>query len=287
MRLLRVLRATGLGLCAALCVSALSLQAQQINTRPTVVKKDSLTRVQRFGIVEGVVTDTNLVPLAGAEVSILRTTLRLTTHAGGRFRVNAVPSGQYLLIVKRIGYRPASQVIDVPELDTVRLSYTLERAVVSELDTIRVMAKSQSKRMDAFDARRKAGLGEFMTVDEINKRNSVYATELVRKFQSVNVQLVQSSKGAQQKHYPVSRRATGSLSAMPTALGEEPIPAGVCVLTVFVDDVMMPTPFDLDLLPSPRELQGIEVDSGPATIPPPSHWLNRGGGGTLAWAKGR
>ena len=287
MRLLRVLRATGLGLCAALCVSALSLQAQQINTRPTVVKKDSLQRLPRFGIVEGVVTDTNLVPLAGAEVSILRTTLRLTTQAGGRFRVNAVPSGQYLLIVKRIGYRPASQVIDVPELDTVRLSYTLERAVVSELDTIRVMAKSQSKRMDAFDARRKAGMGEFMTVDEINKRNSVYATELVRKFQSVNVQLVQSSKGAQQKYYPVSRRATGSLSAMPTALGEEPIPAGVCVLTVFVDDVMMPTPFDLDLLPSPRDLQGIEVYSGSATIPPQYNGLNRGCGVMLVWTKDR
>jgi len=287
MRLSRFPRATGLGLCAALCVSALSLRAQQINTRPTVAKKDSLQRLPRFGIVEGVVMDTNLVPLAGAEVSILRTTLRLTTQAGGRFRVNAVPSGQYLLIVKRIGYRPASQVIDVPELDTVRLSYTLERAVVSELDTIRVMAKSQSKRMDAFDARRKAGMGEFMSVDEINKRNSVYATELVRKFQSVNVQLVQSSKGAQQKHYPVSRRATGSLSAMPTALGEEPIPAGVCVLTVFVDDVMMPTPFDLDLLPSPRDLQGIEVYSGSATIPPQYNGLNRGCGVMLVWTKDR
>ena len=286
MRPPRLLRAA-LGHCAALCVLALALQAQQINARPTVAKKDSLQRAPRFGIVEGVVTDTNLVPLAGAEVSVLRTTLKLTTQASGRFRVNAVPSGQYLLIVKRIGYRPASQVIEVPEADTVRLSYTLERAVFSALDTVRVMAKSQSRRMDAFDARRKAGLGEFMTVDEINKRNSVYATELVRKFQSVNVQLVQSSKGAQQKYYPVSRRATGSLSAMPQALGEEPIPAGVCVLAVFVDDVMMPTPFDLDLLPSPRDLQGIEVYSGSATIPPQYNGLNRGCGVMLVWTKDR
>ena len=281
------LRAALLGLCGALCALALPLQAQQIHTRPTVAKKDSLQRALRFGMVEGVVTDTNLVPLAGAEISVLRTTLKLTTQAGGRFRVNAVPSGQYLLIVKRIGYRPASQVIEVPESDTVRLAFTLDRAIVSELDTIRVMAKSQSRRMDAFDARRKAGVGEFMTVDEINKRNSVYATELIRKFQSVNVQLVQSSKGSQQKHYPVSRRATGSLNAMPSALGEEPIPAGVCVLTVFVDDVMMPTPFDLDLLPSPRDLQAIEVYSGSATIPAQYNGLNRGCGVMLVWTKDR
>jgi hypothetical protein len=287
MRTPRLLRAALLGLCAALCGLALPVQAQQINTRPTTAKRDSLPRAPRFGIVEGVVTDTNLVPLAGAEVTILRTTLRLTTQAGGRFRVNAVPSGQYLLIVKRIGYRPASQVVEVPESDTVRLSYTLERAIVSELDTVRVMAKSQSRRMDAFDARRKLGFGEFMGVDEINKRNSVYATELVRKFQSVNVQLVQSSKGSQQKYYPVSRRATGSLNAMPAAPGEEPIPAGVCVLTVFVDDVMRPTPFDLDLLPSPRDLQAIEVYAGSATIPPQYNGLNRGCGVMLVWTKDR
>jgi hypothetical protein len=281
------MRAALVGVVAALCVLARPLQAQQINRRPITAKKDSLQRMPRFGIVEGVVTDTNLVPLAGAEVTILRTTLKLTTQAGGRFRVNAVPSGQYLLIVKRLGYRPASQVVEVPESDTVRLSYTLERAVVSALDTVRIMAKSQSRRMDEFDARRKLGFGEFMGVDEINKRNSVYATELIRKFQSVNVQLVQSSKGTQQKYYPVSRRATGSLNSMPSAPGEEPIPAGVCVLTVFVDDVMMPTPFDLDLLPSPRELQAIEVYAGSATIPPQYNGLNRGCGVMLVWTKDR
>jgi hypothetical protein len=39
---------------------------------------------------------------------------------------------------------------------------------------------------------------------------------------------------------------------VPSAVGEEPVP----------------TPFDLDMLPSPRDLQAIEVYSGSATIPP-------------------
>lgn len=279
--------------CTALASLSLGLavsapaKAQRVNARPSAVKPDSGKRIARFGAVEGVVSDTNLVPLAGAEISVLRTTLRLTTQASGRFRVNAVPAGQYLLIVKRAGYRPASQVIDVPELDTVRVSYTLERAMLAELDTVRVVAKSQSKRMDEFDARRQLGIGEFMGAEEINKRNSVYATELLRKFGTINVQLVQGSRGTQQKYYPVSRRATGSLTSMPSAVGEEPIPAGVCVLSVFVDDVPMPTPFDLDLLPSPRDLQAIEVYSGSATIPPRYNGLNRGCGVMLVWTKDR
>jgi hypothetical protein len=270
----------------ALAVAA-PVQAQVINTRPLAPKKDSLQRTAHFGTIEGIVTDTNLVPLGGAEISILRTTFKLATQSSGRFRVNAVPQGQYLLIVKRIGYRPATTVVDVPESDTVRLSYTLERALVAELDTVRITAKSLSKRMEEFEARRKFGIGEFMGPEEIDKRNSVFATELIRKFSTINVQMVQSSKGPQSKYYPVSRRATGSLNAMPSAPGEEPIPAGVCVLSVFVDNIPMPTPFDLDLLPSPRDLQAIEVYSGSATIPPQFNGLNRGCGVMLVWTKDR
>jgi hypothetical protein len=40
----------------------------------------------------------------------------------------------------------------------------------------------------------------------------------------------------------------------------------VCMVTVVVADVAIPTPFNLGDLPSPRDLQAIDVDSGAATI---------------------
>jgi hypothetical protein len=60
---------------------------------------------------------------------------------------------------------------------------------------------------------------------------------------------------------------------------------GACPMLVFVDEVMMPTPFNLDLLPSPRELAGLEVYNGPATIPPRFNSYNASCGILLVWTK--
>ncbi len=43
---------------------------------------------------------------------------------------------------------------------------------------------------------------------------------------------------------------------------------GACPMQVYLDQVPLPSPFNLDLLPPPRDLAGIEVYAGPATIPP-------------------
>jgi hypothetical protein len=56
-------------------------------------------------------------------------------------------------------------------------------------------------------------------------------------------------------------------------------------MTVFVDNIAMPTPFNLDLLPSPRNLMGIEVYNGAATMPPQFSGMNRGCGVILVWTK--
>ena len=226
--------------------------------------------VQRlFGAIDGVVSDTNLTPIQAAEVSILRTTLKIGTGPNGRFRITKVTPGQYLLIVRRVGFRPASAIIDVPANDTVRLSYTLERN--TSLDTVRITAQKQSARLAEFQERRKLGFGEFMGLEEIDKRNSVYATELFRKFQSVNVS--PSVTSALPIYYALSKREGGTISL------------GACPFVVYVDRVPMPTPFNLELLPSPRDLAGIEVYNGASTIPPQYSGMNRGCGVILVWTK--
>jgi hypothetical protein len=47
----------------------------------------------------------------------------------------------------------------------------------------------------------------------------------------------------------------------------------------------MPTPFNLDLLPTPKSLAGIEVYAGSATIPPQFNGMNHGCGVILVWTK--
>ncbi len=195
------------------------------------------------GAIDGVVTDTNLVSLADATASILGSSVQVVTGANGRFRILALPAGQYILVVRRLGYAPSSTVLQVVGGDTLRMSFALER-IMTALDTVTVTAKRYSMRMTEFEGRRKAGFGQFMTQGEIEKRNSVFTSDLVRTFTSVRVLPPSNGPG----HYAFSIRSG-------------------CAFKVFIDGVAVPTPTNLDDLPSPMNYAGIEVYSGAATIP--------------------
>jgi hypothetical protein len=110
-----------------------------------------------------------------------------------------------------------------------------------------------------------------MTSEEIAQRNSVYATELFRKFLSVNVSPSRTTSITQ--YFALSRREGGN----PTL--------GACPMQMYLDQVPLPNPFNLDLLPSPKEIVGIEVYPGSATIPPQFNGYNRGCGIILVWTK--
>lgn len=255
---------------ALLTLAVLVSPTAQAQLRPTGTGPAPLTPIVR-GTIDGVVSDTGLVPIQAAFVSILGTKVRVGTGPNGRFRITNIPAGQYLVIVRRVGYHPTSGVIDVPPSDTVRLAYTLEKLRPNELQTVVVTANSPSSRMVGFEARRKAAVGEFMTADQINARNSVFTTELIRNFKSVNVS--PNHANAITTYYALSHREGGSPST------------GACPMQVYLDQVPLPTPFNLDLLPQPRDIAGIEVYAGAATIPPEFNGYNRGCGVILVWTK--
>lgn len=192
------------------------------------------------GTIDGVVTDTSLAPLADATAWILGSDIRVATGANGRFRMVGLPPGEYILIVRRLGYAVSSTVARVTERDTLRASFMLER-VATELDPIVVAASHAPTRMAEFEHRRKLGEGQFMTQTEIEKRNEPLTSDLLRTFMSVAV--------------------------AGTAFNRRMLPTRSCPFQFFVDGVAIPTPkIDVEL-PSPKELAGIEVYANSATIP--------------------
>lgn len=252
----------------ALCLVPAASHAQARITPPGSRPDTGISR--SLGVVDGIVSDTNLVPLQAAFVSILGTRIRVGTGPNGRFRITRVPAGQYLVIVRRIGYRPTSAVIDVAAQDTARLSYTLEQ-VVTELSPVTVTERPTSLKLADFLARKKLGFGQFMTQEQIHAQNAVFSTELFRRFTGINV----SPNRARQltEFFALSQREGGN----PTV--------GACPMAVLLDDVPLPTPFNLDLLPPPRDLFGIEVYAGSSTIPAKYNGSNRGCGVILVWTK--
>ncbi|HEY4217354.1 MAG TPA: carboxypeptidase regulatory-like domain-containing protein [Gemmatimonadaceae bacterium] len=226
---------------------------------------------RRVGTIDGFVGDTALMPVHAAFVSIPGTAIRIGTGPNGRFRIANVPAGQYLIIVKRVGYRPISGIIDVPPADTLRLAYTMEQAPAAALDPVVVTATAPTLRLREFEQRMKSGVGQFMDQAEIDQRNSVYATELFRKFLSVTVSPSRTTSITE--YYALSKREGGDPNV------------GACPMQVYLDQVPLPTPFNLDLLPSPKQLAGIEIYSGPATIPPQFAGPNTSCGVVLVWTR--
>lgn len=241
-------------LLAGHLVSAMSSGAQQrtsvLDRGPEPAKQSTV-----YGMIDGAVTDSTLKPLAVADISVVGIGARVTTAANGRFRFLQVPPGQYLIVVRRIGYAPASGIVQVGARDTLRLSYTLNRSV-AVMDTIRVRERAVSKRMLEFETRRAQGVGQFLTQEDIERKGSVQIADYLRSMRGIEVSRQTSEAFA--GNIALSRREGGSY-------GEG---SGACALQVVLDGIILPRFFNLDLLPSPKQISGVEVYSGAATVPP-------------------
>ena len=263
----------------ALSLAGLSLVLQAQPSRPAVGN--------RLGSIDGVVSDSNAVALAGATVSLFGSAVHVETGPNGRFRIVELPAAPYIVIVRRLGYRSLSSVVDVQRGDTVRLGFVLERAP-TVLDTVQVTARYLSPRLQEFENRRKLGEGQFLNADEIYRRSAVTAGDLIRTFRGVSLQEFPGGGGTYQ-YFLVSLRG-GLVMPTPPQPGMNGLmngggQAAKCFINIFVDDVAMPPPLDVDKLPPPPQIAAIEFYSGPATVPMVYRGFDSSCGAILIWTK--
>ena len=188
------------------------LQAQQKTTIRDRAAKEAAKRPTPpqagIGVIDGAVTDTLLRPLGAADVSVVGVGAHVITAESGRFRILQVPAGQYLLVVRRIGFAPTSGIIEVPANDTLRLSYILARTT-NMLDTIRVKETRVSLRMLEFESRRAAGIGQFITQEQIDRRGSRDASDFLRTLRGIEVSRITNNQFA--GTVALSKREGGSV----------------------------------------------------------------------------
>jgi hypothetical protein len=223
------------------------------------------------GVIDGVVTDSSAAPVSGARVTIKGLSVEVTTPESGRFRFNGVPAGLYVMTIGKLGYQSALTTIRVAAGDTLRPAYELI-PTGTVLGTVKVTGSSGSPARQEFDARRALGRGKFMTEAEIDKRNSAQAMELLRTFSSIDVVAPLGSRSASAPVYhAMSRRDGGGFAS--------------CPMAVVVDGFQKSIPYDLSELPSPKEIMGIEVYTGNATIPVQFARWNSGCGLIMVWTR--
>jgi hypothetical protein len=207
-----------------------------------------------MGTIDGVVTDTMLVPLTSATISIHGSNIRVVVGDNGRFRIGALQPGEYIVVAHRLGYEPLTARVTVTVTDTARLAFALDR-VVMRLDTVVVEEASVAARFAEFESRLKNhDATAAFTAEDIHKVNPVDAWQMLSRVPSVKFQ----PKGL-----------VGGLFAV-SARGDKM--GGPCYMAVMIDGITMPANsgepgYNLANLPRPDEIHGIEVFAGPARIP--------------------
>jgi hypothetical protein len=208
------------------------------------------------GVVDGLVTDTALVALTGATVSILQTSLHVETGESGRFRIIGVPPSSYLVTVRRLGFAPLAAVVTVVPGDTLRLSFMLPPSV-PVLDAAVSRVDQSVTRLQGFEERRQRDVGgRYITRADIDAQSPRVTSDLLRRVigvrmvDSLGVLVPVSSRGPK-----IAHGANGELAPVQ------------CKMRIAVDGFLMEPGFAMNSI-APADVHGIEIYAGPADVPP-------------------
>ena len=228
------------------------------------------------GSVVGIAIDERKAPLSGVEIR--SGTRMVVTGADGRFALDSLLPGRRRFVARRVGYAPESLSVDFDPRGADTLEFVMHPTVTS-LERLDVVdAPLISPRLQGFEARRaRKNGGQFITRENIERQMPQVATDLLRRLQGVRIV---DSMGVQ---LPVSTRGP-----KPTLMARGTSPIAHCVLRVGVDGQLKEPYFPMNTI-TLADIHGIEVYSGPASIPPEFGGSRRdaGCGLVMIWTRSR
>jgi hypothetical protein len=202
---------------------------------------------QSVGAISGTIKDSAGVPIPGVEVVVLQARAAVHSDSLGVFRFADIPAGKRQLHFRRLGFSPKSVDADISEGKTLALAVVLE-AYATEIEgvTVEEMTRRRQVLSDFYD-RSSRGFGHFITRDQIEKRNPMNLSDMMRMIPGARLVPL---RGGSQATLRFSR-AQGARDCPPQYWVD-----GVKAWNLNIDDVV------------PQDVEGIEVYSGASTVPP-------------------
>lgn len=196
---------------------------------------------QKFGAINGtVLAAANRAGIAGARVSLAGTSLVANTNSRGEFFFSDLAPGKYSIQASAIGFTPLSSTIEVKAAETLEVEFEVDAETV-RLPDVEV---SEKPNLPAdFLRRSQEGGGRYFMRAEIEKRDPRTVGDLLRAVAGMRV----DCRGA-------VCRAVFARSPRN------------CVPAYYMDGI--PVDETVVWLQPPRDLDGVEVYSGPAEMPP-------------------
>jgi hypothetical protein len=227
---------------------------------------------------------------AEIEIAVLKTSVR--ANSAGDYRIDRVPAGRYLVVVRAIGYTPRADSVTIVAGARVVHDFALNRpptmldSLVSSTTPL-TATRYISPALRGFEERRKSGFGHFIGEEVLRKHdNSSLAREMGSRIPGLHLVLHRTHTHIH------STRGAANFSTLPQA---EPRQSGSprgCWLNVFVDGARIYTTGNGDAPDFARlpvnEYAGVEYYAGGATIPPQYNSTNPYSCGTLLlWTRER
>jgi hypothetical protein len=160
----------------------------QVVTTPPSPNSGASTRPDTLGIaVEGRVVRTDGTPVEGATVGVLFSSDSAATNDSGRFVLRNVPPGIHMLWARAVGFEPARVPVTLSATRARTLTVTLTQAVPVLARIVTTEHYPPGYSDVGLDKRIQAGLGEFMTLPQIQSRHASKFTDLLRLFPSLVV----------------------------------------------------------------------------------------------------
>jgi len=99
------------------------------------------------GSIIGQLTD-GYEPIVGANIILLNTNIGTTSDFNGRFKLNKIPTGTYVLRISSIGYETKEITVDIKSNKTVEINEKLNSKPV-EVDEIKIIAQRKQNQTDS------------------------------------------------------------------------------------------------------------------------------------------
>ncbi|MEP6495865.1 MAG: carboxypeptidase regulatory-like domain-containing protein [bacterium] len=246
-----------------LCATALAAAGAQLSAQAAAAPLPRY-RYRLLGVYDPVSGE----PIEGAEVLDMLTRTSAQTSKTGTVTLVFLPDGGSVIRIRKVGYQPITMPVAISPDDTVPVTVTLTTSATT-LPTVVTKDSAPrylSPRLREFDERRKQGFGQFITDDELRKRDASKMTDVLRRFTGMAV----TCRGSVCR---ASSTRQGSLGG------------SGCRIALYVDGIVS-TDDNLEHL-NVNEYAGVEFYAGGATIPPQYNSTKQSCGVLLLWSRER
>jgi len=128
-------------------------------------------------------------PVVGATVGLFGAGDTARTSDSGAFAFGEAPPGAHMLWVRRLGFQPAHVPVTISRDHSRTITVTLVRSV-PVLPTVTTTAQARSAMKEVgLDRRMRAGIGQFLTYDQIQKRQVTNLSELLQGMRGIRLTL--------------------------------------------------------------------------------------------------